>query len=276
MNHSATDMSSSPLPEGGSRGEPTLAPRGAGGTAHPPLPEGGSRGEPSPAVKDGGCAAVPVITIDGPTASGKGTVAHGVAEALGWHVLDSGALYRLTALAAREQGVPADDAARLAAVAGGLDVRFEPGCIYLCGREVGELIRQEEVGNLASRLAALPEVRAALLARQRAFLRPPGLVADGRDMGTVVFPEAGLKIFLVADVGARAERRRKQLMEKGIPANLEDLLRDMRERDARDANRKVAPLAPAADARQLDSSSLTAGQTVQAILDIWRQAQAGR
>jgi len=213
-----------------------------------------------------------VITIDGPTASGKGTVAHGVADALGWHVLDSGALYRLTALAARERGVAAEDAERLAEIARDLQVRFAPGCVYLDGREVSHDIRQEEVGNFASRLAALPAVRAALLGRQRAFLRPPGLVADGRDMGTVVFPQAALKIFLVADVRARAQRRRKQLMEKGIPANLEDLLRDMRERDARDANRKVAPLAPAPDARLLDSSSLSAEQTVQAILDIWQES----
>lgn len=217
-----------------------------------------------------------VITIDGPTASGKGTVAHGVADALGWHVLDSGALYRLTALAAQQQGVEADDAARLAGIARDLPVRFAPGCIYLDERDVTEAIRREEVGNFASRLAALPEVRQALLGRQRAFLRPPGLVADGRDMGTVVFPDAALKIFLVADVRARAERRCKQLMEKGIPANLEDLLRDMRERDARDANRKVAPLAPAPDARIVDSSSLTVGQTVQAILDLWHEQERRR
>jgi cytidylate kinase len=218
---------------------------------------------------------VPVIAIDGPTASGKGTVAHGVARRLGWAVLDSGALYRLTALAALDRGVAPDDEAGVAQVARGLAVRFEGPHIYLDGREVGYDIRQERVGNFASRVAAFGSVRQALLDRQRAFRRPPGLVADGRDMGTVVFPDAALKIFLVADVGARAERRRKQLMEKGISANIDDLLRDMRERDARDTQRTVAPLAPAPDARVLDSSKLTAQETVQAILDLWNDLRTG-
>ncbi|VFR41974.1 Cytidylate kinase [plant metagenome] len=213
---------------------------------------------------------VPVIAIDGPTASGKGTVAHGVAEALGWQVLDSGALYRLTALAATRRGVDETDEAALGQVALGLDVLFSSGRIYLDGDDVCEAIRQEAIGNLASRVAALPAVRAALLARQRAFRQPPGLVADGRDMGSVVFPDAALKVFLVADVEARAERRCKQLIEKGISANLADLLRDMRERDARDANRQVAPLAPAEGAVELDSSTLSARQTIQAILDLWK------
>ena len=212
-----------------------------------------------------------VITIDGPTASGKGTVAHRVAKALGWAVLDSGALYRLTALAALKQGVPADDEAGVARVAETLDVRFEGPHVYLAGVDVGHDIRREEVGNFASRVAAFPGVRRALLERQRAFRLPPGLVADGRDMGTVVFPDASLKVFLVADVVARAERRRKQLIEKGISANLDDLLRDMRERDARDTERATAPLAPAADAHVLDSSNLTIAETVQAILDFWQQ-----
>ena len=214
----------------------------------------------------------PVITIDGPTASGKGTVAHRVAKALGWAVLDSGALYRLTALAAINHGVAADDEAGVARVAQTLDVSFDGPHVYLEGIDVGHDIRREEVGNFASRIAAFPGVRLALLGRQRAFRLPPGLVADGRDMGTVVFPDASLKVFLVADVVARAERRRKQLIEKGISANLDDLLRDMRERDARDTGRATAPLAPAADAHVLDSSNLTIAETVQAILDFWQQA----
>ncbi|MEI2417366.1 (d)CMP kinase [Orrella sp. JC864] len=212
---------------------------------------------------------VPVIAIDGPTASGKGTVAHGVAQALGWHVLDSGALYRLTALASFLQKIPLDDEPALAQAARNLDVRFAAGEIFLEGQEVSAAIRQEEVGNRASRVAALPAVRQALLARQRAFRLAPGLVADGRDMGTVVFPDARLKVFLDAAVQARAQRRCKQLIEKGISANLDDLLRDMRERDARDASRSVAPLVPAQDATVLDSSDLSAEQTVQAILDLW-------
>jgi len=220
-------------------------------------------------------SSAPVITIDGPTASGKGTVAHRVAKALGWAVLDSGALYRLTALAAINRGIAAEDEPAVARVAETLDVRFEGPHVYLEGVDAGHDIRREEVGNFASRVAAFPGVRQALLARQRAFRLPPGLVADGRDMGTVVFPDASLKVYLVADVVARAERRRKQLIEKGISANLDDLLRDMRERDARDTGRAAAPLAPATDAHVLDSSNLTIAETVQAILDFWQQAQAG-
>ncbi|ADP15053.1 cytidylate kinase [Achromobacter xylosoxidans A8] len=219
-------------------------------------------------------ASVPVITIDGPTASGKGTVAHRVAKALGWDVLDSGALYRLTALAALNRGLSAEDEPAVARVAETLDVRFEGPHVYLEGADVGHEIRREEVGNFASRVAAFPGVRQALLERQRAFRVAPGLVADGRDMGTVVFPDAPLKVFLVADVVARAQRRCKQLIEKGISANLDDLLRDMRERDARDMGRTTAPLAPAADAHVLDSSDLTIAETVQAILDFWKKAAA--
>ena len=217
---------------------------------------------------------VPVITIDGPTASGKGTVAHRVAKALGWAVLDSGALYRLTALAALNRGLAPEDEPAVARVAETLDVRFEGPHVYLEGVDVGHDIRREEVGNFASRVAAFPGVRQALLERQRAFRLAPGLVADGRDMGTVVFPDAPLKVFLVADVVARAQRRCKQLIEKGISANLDDLLRDMRERDARDMGRTTAPLAPAADAHVLDSSDLTVAETVQAILDFWKNAAA--
>jgi len=196
---------------------------------------------------------VPVITIDGPTASGKGTVAHHVAQALGWGVLDSGALYRLTALSVLQKGVDPANADAVAQVAESLDVAFHPTGVLLEGREVSELIRQEEVGNLASRLAPNPALRAALLGRQRAFRCAPGLVADGRDMGTIVFQDADLKIFLVADVHARAQRRCKQLIDKGISANLENLLADMRERDARDIERAVAPLLPAQDAHVVDS-----------------------
>ncbi|ANN77108.1 (d)CMP kinase [Bordetella flabilis] len=228
-----------------------------------------------PVSQASGSPLPPVIAIDGPTASGKGTVAHGVARRLGWAVLDSGALYRLTALAALDRGISSEDEAAMAEIARTLQVRFEGGHIYLDGREVGYDIRQERVGNVASRVAAFAPVRQALLERQRAFRRAPGLVADGRDMGTVVFPDAALKIFLVADVAARAERRRKQLMEKGISANLDDLLRDMRERDARDTQRTVAPLVAAADAKVLDSSKMTAQETVQAILDLWNAGARG-
>lgn len=211
----------------------------------------------------------PVITIDGPTASGKGTVAHRVAKTLGWRVLDSGALYRLTALAVLEQGLDSANVQAVAEIAHGLRVEFHPTGVLLDGLEVSERIRQEQVGNLASRLAPNPLLRAALLERQRAFRQSPGLVADGRDMGTIVFQDANLKIFLVADVQARAQRRCKQLIDKGISANLDDLLADMRERDARDVERAVAPLVPAQDAHVVDSSNLTIEQTVQSILDLW-------
>ena len=211
----------------------------------------------------------PIITIDGPTASGKGTVAHRVAAALGWGVLDSGALYRLTALSVLRQHIDPLDAQAVAQVARTLNVVFHPDGILLDGQEVAQEIRQEQVGNLASQLAPDPALRAALLARQRAFRILPGLVADGRDMGTVVFQDAALKIFLVADVTARAQRRCKQLIEKGISANLADLLSDMRERDARDVQRTVAPLIAAPGAYVVDSSNLTVDQTVQVILDLW-------
>jgi cytidylate kinase len=211
----------------------------------------------------------PVITIDGPTASGKGTVAHRVAAALGWGVLDSGALYRLTALSVLRSHIAPEDGASVARAAQVLNVVFHPEGILLDGQEVSEDIRQEQVGNLASHIAPNPALREALLARQRAFRVAPGLVADGRDMGTVVFTDAPLKIFLVADVQARAQRRCKQLIEKGISANLADLLDDMRQRDARDINRVVAPLVAAPGAFTIDSSQLTIEQTVQTILDLW-------
>lgn len=232
-----------------------------------------SKNEPVAAtLEPSGLGKVPVLTIDGPTASGKGTIAHRVAKALGWAVLDSGAMYRVTALAALKRNIAADDQLVVATVAQTLDVRFHGPHVYLDGADVDHEIRREHVGNYASRIAANPAVRQALLERQRAFRLAPGLVADGRDMGTVVFPDADLKVFLVADVTARAQRRCKQLIEKGIPANLEDLLCDMRERDARDMQRAIAPLVPAADAHVLDSSSLTIEQTVQAVLDLWKNS----
>jgi len=213
----------------------------------------------------------PVITLDGPTASGKGTVAHGVAQVLGWHVLDSGALYRLTALAVLRRGLAADDVGAIARAAERLDVRFEPGAIVFENADVSDAIRAEAVGNLASHIAAWSPVRAALLARQRAFRRAPGLVADGRDMGSIVFADAALKIFLLSSVEVRARRRYKQLIEKGISATFADLLDDLSARDARDANRAVAPLAPAPDAITLDSSALTADETVTRVIALWQE-----
>ncbi len=212
-----------------------------------------------------------VITIDGPTASGKGTVAARVAEALGFALLDSGALYRLTALAANQSGTSLTDEAALAALAVGLDVRFAGEQILLGGKDVTDLIRAEQIGVAASKIAALPAVRAALIERQHAFLKTPGLVADGRDMGTVIFPQARLKVFLTASVEARADRRYKQLIGKGFPANIFDLLQDLRERDARDTNRAVAPLKPAEGAHVLDTSSMTIETAVAQVLAWYRE-----
>jgi cytidylate kinase len=209
---------------------------------------------------------VPVIAIDGPTASGKGTVAQRVAAALGWHYLDSGALYRLVALRALEAGVEAGDAQALAELARCLRPLFAGDRVRLNGRDVTDEIRREDVGAMASRIAVHPPLRAALLDLQKSFRRPPGLVADGRDMGTVVFPDAGLKVFLTASVEARAERRYKQLSEKGFPSNIAILLQDLRARDERDRSRLAAPLRPAEDARQLDSSDLSIEQVVSQIL----------
>lgn len=214
---------------------------------------------------------IPVITIDGPTASGKGTIAHRVAQALGWSVLDSGALYRLTALACQRGAVNCADEQAVAKVAANLDVSFSCEKVLMGHDDVAQTIRHEDVGNLASKIAAYPAVRQALLERQRAFRQLPGLVADGRDMGTIVFPDAPLKIFLEADVKARAERRCKQLKEKGFSANLASLLDDMRLRDERDRSRAAAPLVPAPDAITIDSSNLTIDQTVQAVLDLWSE-----
>ncbi|MFQ5487505.1 MAG: (d)CMP kinase [Gammaproteobacteria bacterium] len=220
---------------------------------------------------------IPVITIDGPGGSGKGTVSRLLARALGWHFLDSGALYRLVGLAARRHAVSLDDEAALARLAQELDVRFEddPGSnevrIRLEGKEVSRLLRSEACGEDASRVAVFPAVRQALLARQRAFRQPPGLVADGRDMGTVVFPNATLKIFLTASPVERAKRRYKQLKDKGMDVSLDSLLREIEARDARDSGRAHAPLKAAADAVLIDTTELGIEEVVGKILSLWRQ-----
>lgn len=216
---------------------------------------------------------IPIIAIDGPSASGKGTIAEKVAEKLGFHVLDSGALYRLTALHAMRQGVDWSDEAALAALAAGLPAEFRQGEVWLAGDKVSQAIRAEDVGEGASKVAALPAVREALLARQRAYVQAPGLVADGRDMGTVVFPAAQTKVFLTASPEARAERRYKQLIEKGNSANLPDLVRDMRARDERDTRRAVAPLKPASDALVLDSTTMSIEQVVEAVIERYRASR---
>ncbi|MDP9156171.1 MAG: (d)CMP kinase [Pseudomonadota bacterium] len=208
----------------------------------------------------------PVITIDGPTASGKGTVAAVVAATLGFHLLDSGALYRLTALASARYNIEPDHGDALAKLVAELHITFREGLAQLDGVDVSTEIRAEEIGKRASAIAVHPQVRTALIARQRAFRRPPGLVADGRDMGTVIFPDATLKVFLTASAEARAARRHKQLIQKGFSANMEDLLRDLRERDARDSSRAAAPLKPAVDAKTLDTSGLSIDQAVDQII----------
>ena len=219
-----------------------------------------------------------VLCIDGPSGSGKGTVAARLARALGWHLLDSGALYRLTALSARRAGLDFTDVDALADCAAGLDIHFEPGAdadagaqaesiiVRLSGEDVSRTIRSDEVGQDASLVAAVEEVRAALIDRQRAFRTAPGLVADGRDMGTVVFTEAPLKIYLTASVQARADRRYKQLMDKGLPASLRDLFDSIQARDDRDMNRAIAPLKPADDAVSIDSTSLSADAVFERVM----------
>jgi cytidylate kinase len=209
----------------------------------------------------------PVIAIDGPSASGKGTVASRVAAALGFHYLESGALYRLVALAGGK--APEETAKRL-------DVRFHDGHIYLVKQDVTEKIREESIGLQASEVAKIPAVRSALLERQRAFRQPPGLVADGRDMGTVVFPDAVLKVFLTASTETRAQRRYKQLIDKGNSANLATLSRELEERDQRDATREVAPLKPAADAVSVDSSAMTIDAVVDLVLKRYRERMSGQ
>jgi len=215
--------------------------------------------------------AAPVVAIDGPSASGKGTVAQRVADALGFHFLDSGALYRLTALAAMKAGVALADEVGVAALAGQLPADFEGERILLSGEDVTEAIRTEEVGVGASKVAALPAVRAALLDRQRAYRCFPGLVADGRDMGSVVFPAAAAKVFLTASAEARAERRYKQLIAKGMPANMHALLQDLQERDARDAQRSVAPLRQCDDADLVDTTGMDIEAAVAAVMTIVRR-----
>ena len=219
---------------------------------------------------------VPVMTIDGPSGSGKGTVSRAAARALGWALLDSGALYRLVALAGRRAGLGLDDGPALARLAQAADiqVRFGRGpgeeIVWLDGQEVTGAIRTEEAGNDASKVAALPAVRAALLERQRRFAVPPGLVADGRDMGTVVFPEAEVKIFLTASAAERALRRYKQLKEKGVAANLAALSLEIAERDRRDMNRAVSPLVASADAVLLDTTGMSVDAVVERVLEVAR------
>jgi cytidylate kinase len=214
---------------------------------------------------------VPVITVDGPSGSGKGTVCRLLAESLGWLLLDSGALYRLTALAASHHGVSVDDEEALVVLAAHLDVQFvmrdDVVQIILEGEEVTQAIRSESVGNDASVIAAIGSVRTALLERQRAFAEMPGLIADGRDMGTIVFPDAPLKIYLDASVEERASRRYNQLINKGLDASLGVITKDLQERDARDMNRSVAPLKPASDALVLDSTSMTIEAVLNAVLE---------
>jgi cytidylate kinase len=213
--------------------------------------------------------AVPVIAIDGPTASGKGTIAAGVAKRLGFNYLDSGSLYRLVSLKAQDSGTDLDDEAALAGIAKSLKPLFRDGRILLDGEDVTDRIRQESVGAAASRLAVLGGVRRALVDLQRAFRVPPGLVADGRDMGTVIFADAQLKIFLTAAVQSRAERRHKQLIEKGFSSTITGLLQVLRERDERDANRAVSPLRAAKDAVVIDSTHLSIEQTIEQVLGAW-------
>ncbi|MBX9900981.1 MAG: (d)CMP kinase [Burkholderiaceae bacterium] len=215
---------------------------------------------------------VPVISIDGPTASGKGTVAQRVANRLGFHYLDSGALYRLTALAAQRQHIALIDEVKLANVALQLQCQFKNGHILLNGEDVSHDLRAEEVGVAASKIAVLPSLRKALVNLQLSFREAPGLVADGRDMGTVIFPDAKQKVYLTASVEARANRRYKQLIEKGFSANMEDLVKDLAERDLRDTTRATAPLLPAPGAYILDTSEMTVDQAVQVILDLYANA----
>lgn len=217
--------------------------------------------------------AVPVVAIDGPSGSGKGTIARQVAAKLGFHLLDSGALYRLVALAGRDAGIA--DEAGLAALAGRIGIEFGEGAdgeerIRLDGRDVAAEVRLETTGALASRVAALPAVRTALLARQHGFRRSPGLVADGRDMGTVVFPDAPLKVFLTASPEERAKRRHNQLIDKGNAASLAALSRDIAERDARDSTRAVAPLRPAPDAVVIDTTGIAVADIVGQVLGLAR------
>lgn len=224
-------------------------------------------------------AEIPVLALDGPSGSGKGTIARKVAQALGWHLLDSGALYRLLGLAAVRAGIPLDAEAEIAELAGRLAIRFGADGdggerIWLNEEDVTLDIRTEEGGRSASAVARLPAVRQALLSLQHGFRKAPGLVADGRDMGTQVFPDAVLKVYLTAGPDVRAERRHKQLKDKGIDVSLSALSRDIADRDRRDSERAVAPLRPADDARVLDSSKLTIDQVTRTVLE-WVQERVG-
>ena len=225
--------------------------------------------------------AIPVITIDGPSGSGKGTISRLVAAQLGWHFLDSGALYRLVALAALHHSVSLDDEVSLKTLAAHLDVQFVAGEVgiesrmLLEGEDVTDAIRTEECGKAASVVAALPSVRQALLQRQRAFREPPGLVADGRDMGTVIFPDAPLKVFLTASREERAQRRHKQLNAKGVSVNLQHILGELAERDARDSGRSVSPLRPAADAITIDTTALNIDGVVEEVMNAWLKIATG-
>lgn len=217
-----------------------------------------------------------LIAIDGPSGSGKGTVARRVADQLGWHLLDSGALYRLVGLAAHKRGVNLADHPALAQIAGDLNVRFGMDSagleqIWLGGDEVSAELRTEVAGERASVVAAIPGVRAALLERQRRFAVPPGLVADGRDMGTVVFPDARLKVYLTASAGERAKRRHNQLKDKGLGVSLAALSREVAERDHRDMNRPIAPLRPAEDAVTVDSTQMSIDAVVEQVLKLWAE-----
>lgn len=217
---------------------------------------------------------IPVVTIDGPSGSGKGTVSRLVAQSLGWHYLDSGALYRVLALAAQNHGIALDDAESLVTLAAHLDVQFQladdpaDDFVELEGENVTAALRTESCGKAASQVAAIAEVREALLERQRAFQQAPGLVAEGRDMGTVVFPAALAKVFITASPQERAERRYKQLKQKGISGSLADVLQDIAERDERDSGRAVAPLKPAGDASIVDTTELSISAVVETVLDI--------
>jgi cytidylate kinase len=223
-------------------------------------------------------AAVPVITIDGPSGSGKGTISRRLAQQLGWHFLDSGALYRLVGLGGAKHGIDNSEEMKIAEYARQLDVRFEAGDpddepkIFLENQEVTSELRTETCGELASRVAAIPAVREALLERQRNFRQPPGLVADGRDMGTTVFPQANLKIFLTASAEVRAQRRYKQLKDKGNSVSLSALVHDINQRDARDSSRSVSPLVPAPDAVIVDTSEMDIAQVMKHVQDLVRQA----
>jgi 3-phosphoshikimate 1-carboxyvinyltransferase len=226
-------------------------------------------------ITDAVTEAVPVLCMDGPTASGKGTLAAALAERLGYHFLDSGSLYRITGLAATRADVALDVAnqQQIADIVRALPIRFEGSHILLNGEDVSDAIRTEEAGMNASRVSAFPMVREALVDFQRSFRKLPGLVADGRDMGTVIFPTAPLKVFLTASAACRAERRHKQLISKGIPATLDSLRADLEARDARDTSRTVAPLKPAVDAKLLDNSDLTVQASVDIVLDWWQGKQ---